>query len=160
MSQKFNVGDRVEYAYAGDFEKYYGAADTKRYVRGVVVVDNGVNFDVRWDYDGEVTAPATFCLRKLESDRPTVRPHADLIKAWADGADVEYYDSSTMMWFLATTPDWHPSTTYRIKPSVPDPIIRKMFVEAHPTLDNAYDKPNLKLTFDGTSLKLINVEII
>ena len=46
---------------------------------------------------------------------------------------------------------------YRIKKT---PIEKFMFVEANPTLENAYNKPNLKLTFDPETEELISVEIL
>ena len=49
---------------------------------------------------------------------------------------------------------------YRIKKLPPPPIVKMMFVEACPTLDNAYNKPNLKLTFDPITQALINAEIV
>jgi hypothetical protein len=43
---------------------------------------------------------------------------------------------------------------YRIKPEVPEDRVTYMFVEAEPCLDNAHNKSNLKLTFDGTTGEL------
>jgi len=46
--------------------------------------------------------------------------HCDLIKAWADGADIQYYDTYTYngIWRDVASRDltWHPETEYRIKP--------------------------------------------
>lgn len=49
---------------------------------------------------------------------------------------------------------------YRIKPEVPKDKVTYMFVEAEPCLDNAHNKSNLKLTFDGTTGKLKSADII
>ena len=52
--------------------------------------------------------------------------HSDLIKAWADGAEIQYYneDPYNGIWRDGTWRDvagrdlnWHPEVTYRIKPS-------------------------------------------
>jgi hypothetical protein len=42
--------------------------------------------------------------------------HADLIKAWADGATIEYRMRSTHPWTDTPAPSWAPSTEYRVKP--------------------------------------------
>jgi hypothetical protein len=41
--------------------------------------------------------------------------HAELIKAWADGARIEYKDYDSR-WYIANNPMWHDNTEYRIKP--------------------------------------------
>lgn len=40
--------------------------------------------------------------------------HAELIKAWADGAEIERY--YVMHWAPVDYPSWHPETEFRIKP--------------------------------------------
>lgn len=47
-------------------------------------------------------------------------PYAELIKAWADGALIEVYDSTNSEWLTINNPNWDVSTKYRIKP-VPTP---------------------------------------
>ena len=46
--------------------------------------------------------------------------HCDLIKAWADGAEIQYYDTYTNngIWRDVAGIDlnWHPEAVYRIKP--------------------------------------------
>ena len=41
--------------------------------------------------------------------------HADVIKAWADGAEIEYRSISGH-WLPASTPTWCVSTEFRVKP--------------------------------------------
>ncbi len=41
--------------------------------------------------------------------------HAELIKAWADGAEIEVYQPAFGRWEKAE-PAWHTSFEYRIKP--------------------------------------------
>ena len=43
--------------------------------------------------------------------------HAELIKAWADGADIEIYITVTGAWQASPSPSWVKSHTYRIKPT-------------------------------------------
>ena len=41
--------------------------------------------------------------------------HAELIKAWADGAEIEYYNAVYDLWQKpAGVPNWHPDNQYRI----------------------------------------------
>ena len=42
--------------------------------------------------------------------------HAELIKAWADGAEIEWYDEYHNQYFNCTNPNWRDNTKYRIKP--------------------------------------------
>lgn len=45
----------------------------------------------------------------------TPHKHADLIKAWADGAEIEFYDRFSKEWRVPTVLTWEPATEYRIK---------------------------------------------
>lgn len=89
--------------------------------------------------------------------------HAELIKAWADGAEIQELFDGT--WRNTFYPRWHDTTGYfRIKPtSKPDRVeIREL------TYDTRYqhleadvsDTPNVKFTFDGDTGKLKAVEIL
>ena len=49
--------------------------------------------------------------------------HAELIKAWADGAEIEY--ESHGIWVDEAYPDWYPEMQYRIKPE-PKPNLDQM----------------------------------
>jgi len=44
--------------------------------------------------------------------------HAEVIKAWADGAEIEYRNTSNDMWrdILGNSPAWHSYVQYRAKP--------------------------------------------
>jgi hypothetical protein len=44
------------------------------------------------------------------------RPHAELIKAWADGAEIEHLSLFGRGWLAAANPYWHSAKQYRIKP--------------------------------------------
>jgi hypothetical protein len=57
--------------------------------------------------------------------------HADVIKAWADGAEIEvsaykkgvkYHDDA--WWFDSTNPDWSTECAYRVKLEL-EPIVLK-----------------------------------
>ena len=85
--------------------------------------------------------------------------HRDLIIAWANGATIQTY-LDIDYWCDDPYPEWDGEFVYRIKPEPKPDQSRTMFVELHPKLDNAFNKPNLKLTFDGETEKLKAVEII
>lgn len=58
---------------------------------------------------------------RLADDEPvkqaqTPRPHAELIHAWADGAEIEVFYPKAQEWTHVTTPAWDASAKYRIKP--------------------------------------------
>lgn len=43
--------------------------------------------------------------------------HAELIKAWADGAEIEYYAGVSNKWIRVDSPFWDENIEYRIKPT-------------------------------------------
>jgi hypothetical protein len=49
--------------------------------------------------------------------------HAEVIKAWADGAEVQHWSESREEWLDNTAPAWYPTVKYRIKPQPkPEPV--------------------------------------
>ena len=74
--------------------------------------------------------------------------HAELIKAWADGAKIEVFYSEDE-WEEIANPTWNPDAKYRIKP------------EPKPDVVNMYDlRLRIRLTFDGDTCKLKNAEVL
>lgn len=47
--------------------------------------------------------------------KPVPREHAELIKAWADGAEIEQFDQYEKSWIKNKFPCWEPSVKYRIR---------------------------------------------
>ena len=91
--------------------------------------------------------------------------HAEIIKAWADGAEVEFRPSCTSSWWPTTTPTWDSCYEYRIKVEEEVLITRVTLHKGsltYPYLstnsDPTYDQKNLKLTF--TDGKLTAAEVI
>lgn len=89
--------------------------------------------------------------------------HAELIKAWADGAEIEVLDKG--IWYWASSPQWYPEWQYRIKPEpkpdVPEGLIDpKSYYQGFEDGKNSVLKPEPKpdvamyYIFDGSS-KLI-----
>jgi hypothetical protein len=92
----------------------------------------------------------------------TPHKHAALIKAWADGAEIEK-QANTGEWFIDYRPDWHEYGEYRIKPEPkPDvPYSLCLHLNTWGELDDVrLGEPNLKLTFNGETGKLKFAEVI
>ena len=102
--------------------------------------------------------------------------HAELIKAWADGAEIEIYSKINNEWIGMPFPDWHIDMEYRIKPepkpdfvycacfdfdAIDDNGITMVDLTIHNDkyFSHLYDH-NLKLTFDGETGKLKSAEVI
>ena len=87
--------------------------------------------------------------------------HAELIKAWADGAEIEWFDGRT--WQVVRSPAWCDDTQYRVKPEPKPDVVR--YVRATPDAERyfvaapGYDE-NLRLTFDGETGKLKKAEVL
>ena len=97
----------------------------------------------------------------------TPHPHAELIKAWADGAQIEAYKGGGL-WIYLSSPTWNEGTSYRIKPEPkPDVVYYGVFgdigsaaLESCFTKFNDDDEDALKLTFDGKTGKLKSAEVL
>lgn len=52
--------------------------------------------------------------------------HAELIKAWADGAEIECLDEHSGVWSApgGEAPSWYKNLKYRIKPEEKKPVVR------------------------------------
>lgn len=88
----------------------------------------------------------------------TPHKHAALIKAWADGAEIESMECNG--WRTSKTPMWFSEIEYRIKPEPkPDFVI---YVCAAPYSGPAtrHSNDNLKLAFDGLTGKLKSAEVV
>ena len=87
--------------------------------------------------------------------------HAELIKAWADGAEIQVFDEIGQSWWDMPNPDWHDNRQYRIKPT-PKPDLRLFyFVSDHVVqCSSAIHIHNLALTFDGETGALKSAEVL
>jgi hypothetical protein len=95
--------------------------------------------------------------------------HADLIKQWADGAQIEWRGMNGDWCSIAGTPAWSIETVYRIKPEPKPDVFRNITVEAtifhgEPFVQvfksGEYLVPNLRLTFDGETGKLKSAGVL
>ena len=89
--------------------------------------------------------------------------HAAVIKAWADGAEVQSKGSSTQ-WMDNDRPQWYEHTQYRVKPEPkPDVVLYGALNYRGHTCDFGENKrhvDNIKATFDGDTHQLKSLEVI
>ena len=90
--------------------------------------------------------------------------HAEEIKAWADGAEIQL-QMTDGSWVDEPAPTWWRGCFYRIKPEPkPDVIVFPHRVttnsDDYPFLKEYYTKQQLKLTFDGETGKLKSAEVL
>jgi hypothetical protein len=100
--------------------------------------------------------------------------HAEVIKAWADGAEIQSRRRNNDEWCDTPSPSWYKDTEYRIKPEpkpdfsqIMDVYINKMykhfpdgFRERRLMIDNFALLGAMCLTFDGETGKLKSAEVI
>lgn len=103
--------------------------------------------------------------------------HADLIKAWADGAEIQALSDDGKKWNdCNSAPNWNPFRTYRIKPEPKPDVVMYLiasfdeenkgrgFVEPDQCFSvvtkNLTSGDNLKLTFDGETGELKSAEVL
>jgi len=100
----------------------------------------------------------------------TPHVHAELIKAWADGAEIEAYQGSGS-WSYVESPAWNIGTTYRIKPEPKPDVVyygvynpedaRTRVIELEFCFTKLNDEgDHIKLTFDGETGKLKSAEVL
>ena len=98
--------------------------------------------------------------------------HADLIKAWADGAEIEVWNIDLERWVTTQSPQWFHESAYRIKPEPkPDAIHEikvwvggnareKVVLHMYNSETHSAHGSNLRLTFDGETGKLKKAEVL
>ena len=89
--------------------------------------------------------------------------HADLIHAWADGAEIQRKRNHED-WDDVPYPNWDENTEYRIKPeSKPDYVHKTKIVLFEPYKDSVGFRnglANIQLTFDGETWNLKSAEVL
>jgi hypothetical protein len=92
--------------------------------------------------------------------------HAELIKAWADGAQIQSRNDIDIHWEDNQRPGWAHDTEYRIKPETKPDVVDYVRIGVHsdygiPTLEWARKgDANLKIIYDGETGRLKNAEVI
>jgi len=88
--------------------------------------------------------------------------HADLIHAWAEGAEIEIFNCGK--WVVVQHPTFSGSLEYRIKPT-PKPDVVKHYYKYDDRFQLCYppyctDTHDLRCTFDGETGELKSAEVI
>jgi hypothetical protein len=86
--------------------------------------------------------------------------HADLIHAWADGAQIQYfYHGEWVDWESYTSPSWGKTIEYRIKPDPkPDVVVERCIASWTGISTNLC--PNIRVVFDGETGNLKSAEVL
>jgi len=88
--------------------------------------------------------------------------HADLIHAWADGAQIEIKHDEG--WVDASNPRWNENFQYRIKAEPKPDFVHKTRIKSHYPFKSevSFDVgvANIQLTFDGETGELKSAEVI
>jgi hypothetical protein len=94
----------------------------------------------------------------------TPNKHAELIKAWADGAEIEVRYPNAVSWTLVQYPKWTESLEYRVKQKRPKEIEKLFYlhidVESNELRSKASLVKNIMMIFDGETGDLKSVEMI
>jgi hypothetical protein len=64
--------------------------------------------------------------------------HADLIHAWAEGAQIEFYNEFEELWEVIDSPSWNVDSKYRIKQKKPKPKKIRYALYVYETSDGHY----------------------
>jgi hypothetical protein len=91
--------------------------------------------------------------------------HAEVIKAWADGAEIESLIAD--QWMVVNPPKWQINGKYRVKPE-PEPDIvyygsfdKPFGFRVNSEFNQQHNKGDqLKITFDGTTKKIKSAEVL
>ena len=103
--------------------------------------------------------------------------HAELIKAWADGAQIQFQSLRTFEWHDAANPNWNTDYEYRIKPDPKPDVVKCLNIyksgkkfdcatskvkSVHQCLKSSGDflRGRVKLTIDGETGKLKSAEVL
>lgn len=93
----------------------------------------------------------------------TPHKHAALIKAWADGAEIQIWMDAEM-WINDKVPIWDIRDRYRIKPEPKPNTVKYGLVSSDKTciyiMDDLPNNNDIKVVFDGETKKLKSVEMI
>ena len=94
--------------------------------------------------------------------------HSELIKAWANGAEIQIKRDGHAHWEDIDHPIWRTDAIYRIKPETKPDFV--LYTSVHSAdrfsalVNNAYMGPdplsNLKIVFDGDTGKPKSAEVI
>lgn len=92
----------------------------------------------------------------------TEHKHADVLRAIADGKEVEYYKEHLKEWGSdgCTNPIWHSYFQWRIKPEPPIVVEKHTLLDEYGYMTAGNGEPNIRFTFDPDTKLPIKVELI
>ena len=88
-------------------------------------------------------------------------PQAALIKQWADGAQIQWYNRSDKCWqdIGSMIHTWSSYSPYRVKPEPKPDYVRYAVLSDHATI-RQYPNDSLKIVYDGETGEPKSVELI
>lgn len=94
----------------------------------------------------------------------TPQKYAELIKAWADGAQIQVKYETSPEWKDITYPKWTEGLEYRVKPERPKEIEKILYlyldIENNRLLNKESLVKNIMMVFDGDTGDLKSAEMI
>jgi O-methyltransferase involved in polyketide biosynthesis len=162
---KFKVGDKVVVINEGETGEW-ASEGAVGYVTECDTNDCAVefihgNFKTQYGNTWFIAYDSLELLKEdLEVEKPKKQPHvhAELIKAWADGADIEHYHPTHRWTSAGPTPAWSPTAIYRIKPKVASDVTKVVTV----VIDNknSYNTKKIELVFNPEMTEIKSAKII
>jgi len=164
---KFKIGDRIKY-------DVFLSGKVNRYVTidkiDIDPLDGKYRYWGIWEHMMHYTyvkSEGNLSLSPLENPPTEQKKHkySELIKAWADGAIIQYKASDKWK-DVNYTPAWDINTEYRIKPKEIEVVTSVgYYTTIADTLPNVWlgsvhAGDNLKLTFNPDTHKLVKAEVI
>lgn len=85
--------------------------------------------------------------------------HADLIHAWAEGAEIEF-SCNGVVWASASSPTWELTNHYRIKPEKKPDVVK--WISLYQIMGDTQQQPEskIKAVFDGETGQLKSAEVL
>ncbi len=95
----------------------------------------------------------------------TPKKHAEFIKAWADGYEIEAYNPEHGIWITTPEPGWFDNIEYRVKPGeARAPRITEMWVQielnpftGEPEMFSHESRSNVLLRFENDDLVSVSM---
>jgi hypothetical protein len=124
MNTKFKKYDQVKIVTSSRYYKENCSSNPRKVTGTIVNIENQkcLPIEVNWDNktSNSYTSSDLVLVKRGKQMKPHI--HAEVIKAWADGAEIEMASKSTNdTWIRVGTPDWDTTCQYRVKPH--DPIM-------------------------------------
>jgi hypothetical protein len=115
MMNNFKVGDKV--VRKKEFQAEFPWGLGEQFCTVSVCYGDGT-FELYEDKQHLLRDEEKFELDKEPEMKPNPKrlPCADVIHAWAEGAEIEVYDYHDKVWTVTKSPSWSDTFSYRIKP--------------------------------------------